>query len=93
MEWQPLVDEVASPPFDFPKVNPLYRGKPYRCWDRLLAIFIHPTNNSQLIPLVSELPPACRYVWGACSTRPTNAHNSVAKFDTRGGTVQVSTLQ
>lgn len=30
--WQPLVADEAltCPPFDFPKVNPLYRGKPYR---------------------------------------------------------------
>lgn len=59
--WQPLVADEAqrSPPFDFPKTSPLYRGKPYR------------------------------YVWGACSTRPTNAHNSVAKFDLENGTVEV----
>lgn len=28
-------------------------------------------------------------MWGACSTRPTNAHNSVAKFDLENGTVEV----
>lgn len=28
--WQPLVPDEACPPFDFPKVSPLKRGKPYR---------------------------------------------------------------
>lgn len=28
--WQSLVPDEACPPFDFPKVNPLRRGKPYR---------------------------------------------------------------
>lgn len=34
-------------------------------------------------------PPACRYLYGACSTRPTNAHNSVAKFDVEQGSLEV----
>ncbi|KAL4859791.1 Carotenoid cleavage dioxygenase 8 B [Chlorella vulgaris] len=61
VSWRPLVEDEAelSPPFDFPKVNPLYRGKPYR------------------------------YLYGACSTRPTNAHNSVAKFDVEQGSLEV----
>lgn len=32
---------------------------------------------------------ACRYVWAACSVRPTYAHNAVAKFDTQQRAVQV----
>jgi carlactone synthase/all-trans-10'-apo-beta-carotenal 13,14-cleaving dioxygenase len=30
--WQPLLADEARdcPPFDFPKVNPRYRGRPYR---------------------------------------------------------------
>lgn len=40
------------------------------------------------LPL-SRLGPACSYVWGACSVRPTSAHNSVGKWDTKAGTVQV----
>lgn len=28
--WQPLVPDEVCPPFDFPKVSPLKRGKPYR---------------------------------------------------------------
>lgn len=39
--WQPLVADEAqrSPPFDFPKTSPLYRGKPYRqaAFPRLVA--------------------------------------------------------
>ncbi|PSC71885.1 carotenoid oxygenase [Micractinium conductrix] len=59
--WEALVaDEAADcPPFDFPKVNPQYRGLPNR------------------------------FVWAACSVLPTNAHNSVAKFDTKEGSVKV----
>ncbi|KAI7842354.1 hypothetical protein COHA_003994 [Chlorella ohadii] len=57
--WQPLVPDDICPPFDFPKVSPLKRGKPYR------------------------------YVWGASSVRPTSAHNSVGKWDTETGSVQV----
>lgn len=32
--WQPLVPDEVCPPFDFPKVSPLKRGKPYR-WVQL----------------------------------------------------------
>jgi len=42
----------------------------------------------------SHIPPSClvrmcRYVWAACSARPTNAHNAVAKFDTHEKSMQV----
>lgn len=48
--------------------------------------------RAQAPPSTPAGPPfmlLCRYVWGACSVRPTNAHNAVAKFDTQQGTVQV----
>lgn len=32
-------------------------------------------------------PPCRRYVWAASSTLPTNAHNTVCKFDSEGGSV------
>lgn len=46
-------------------------------------------------PLLQLSPPPLaatlsgRYVWGASSVRPTSAHNSVGKWDTETGSVQV----
>lgn len=107
VSWQPLVaDEAASPPFDFPKVSPLVRGKQHRwVWGPAglgpaLALLPRwprwpPARRRQRGACAgprlraAALPPLlrCRYVWGACSTRPTNAHNSVCKFDLADGSV------
>lgn len=87
LTWQPLVPEDACPPFDFPKTNPQLRGKPYR-QGRVAPPSRAAPAVSAFQPSALCLPPR-RYVFAASSTRPTNAHNSVAKFDTQAGTVQV----
>lgn len=46
-----------------------------------------PFDFPKVSPLLRGQPH--RYVWGACSVRPTNAHNAVAKFDTQQRTVQI----
>ncbi|KAL4425949.1 hypothetical protein ABPG75_009965 [Micractinium tetrahymenae] len=46
-----------------------------------------PFDFPKVSPLLRGQPH--RYVWGACSVRPTSAHNAVAKFDTQQKTVQI----
>ena len=48
--------------------------------------------RSHFLSAAAAVAAGCRYVWGACSTRPTNAHNSLAKFDTHTKAVQVRGL-